>query len=423
MMLAFNRMTSLRLKGLVFILLLAACAPAAQAEEESSTTPLIIENIPDSGPSEPVESSSAATTTTQIVTGVSPSGNSTPDASPASGSTPVIALDTTTESGSSAAISYSGVVAKIETFLTESPSVPQGVKTFLQGHPNEILWVKEHPLHINAFALVFAILCRMCCGGEPAPKRPKTKAPRPLKAAPPAARYEPPVPAARQAPAPSSKPSKTADEPAKNPFQRVLEETLKSPATPARDTFIVQSFLRWAAAEPKPAYQWAIGLEDAAFGRKLLTDALLAEEEKDAAAAFDLALDTLPPALQDPVIDAVIRQWTRKKPEAAAEKIAALPSSAPVLQTAIAALVETWASKDIEAAHQWLLGLPINLFRDLALAVFIQQLMQQSPESAAAWVESIANDQVRQQVAGLVAQKWQSVDAEAANAWLEKSHA
>ena len=398
-MLENNWLISKRLKGLVLLLLLTSFAQVIQAAEESSTTPLIIESIPDPTPQE----SNAPAATPQATV------EATPEATPAAESTEPSAASTST--------AFADVVSKAETFLIDSPSSPEAVKTFLQAHPNEIQWTKEHPLHLNAFALVLAILVRVCCGDTP--NIPKPRVPQPVKAPQPVARKQE-KPGEAPKPAQSSK-TAAAPEPAKNPFQKVLEETLKSPVTPARDTFIVQSYLRWAASEPQPSYQWAMKLDDPAMGRRLLTDALLAEEEKDPSAAFDLALSTLPPELQDPVIDAIVRQWTRKKPQSAADKIAALPSGSPVLQTTIAALVETWADLDIEAAHHWLVALPINLFRDLALSVFIQRLMLESPESAAAWVESIANNQVRQQVAGMVAQKWQTSNPEAANAWVEKT--
>lgn len=390
-MLEHNWLISKRLKGLFLILLLASFAPALHAEEESSTAPLIIENVSDSDAADDKDSKEDE------------------EATPA---------------GSSAfAEAFADAITKAETFINDSPQTPQAVKTFLEAHPKEIQWTKDHPLHVNAFALVLAILCRMCCGDTP--NIPKPRVPQAVK--PPKQKKEKPVPAKKPAepvvPVEPPVPAMAAAAPEKivNPFQKILEETIKSPVTPTRDPFIIQTFLRWSAAEPQPSYQWAIEQNDATLRRRLLTDALLAEAEKDASAAFDLALSALPVELQDPVIDAIVRQWTRKKPLDAAEKVVALPSGSPVLQTSIAALVETWADVDIQAAHHWLVALPVNLFRDLALSVFIQRLMVESPESAAAWVESIANDQVRQQVAGMVAQKWQAVDPEAANSWAEKT--
>jgi len=260
----------------------------------------------------------------------------------------------------------------------------------------------------------------MCCGDKPVTSLPKPFQPQqPVKAPKPVARNQSEKPQEVKkpaAPVPTPEPERNI-----NPFQRVLEETIKSPATPARDTFIIQTFLRWAASEPGTAYAWALELADPALGRRLLTDALLSEEEKDPAAAFDLALRTIPSGLLDSMIDAIVRQWTSKKPLAAAEKIAKLPPESPVLQSAIAALIETWTAQDIEAAHHWLVELPVNLFRDLAISVFIQRLMLSSPDSAAAWVDSIANTAVRQQVAVMVAQKWQTEDPEAARAWADKT--
>jgi hypothetical protein len=373
-MLEHNWLISKRLKGLMLLLLLTGFAQILQAAEENATTP--IKNSPDST-TEPVEIK--------------------------------------TSSPASDFPSFADAVSKAETWVMESSLAPEAVKTFLSNHPNEIQWTKEHPLHLNAFALVLAILVRMCCSDTP--QIPKARIPQ---VAPQPGMRKKNQPAEPKNPAAPAKPA-APPEPDKNPFHRVLDETLKSPVTPARDTFIVQTFLRWAAAEPRPSYQWALGIEDTAMGRRLYTEGLLAEEAKDSPAAFDLALSVLPPELQDNVIDAIVRQWTRKAPQTAAEKIASLPSGTPVLQTAIAALIETWAALDLEAAHQWLVALPINLFRDLALSVFIQRLMLESPESAAAWVESIANDQVRQQVAGMVARKWQLSNSEAAQAWAEKA--
>jgi len=402
-MLEHNRLISKRLKGLILLLLLASIAPVIQAEEDSSNTPLIIENTTDD--STPAVKAPAT----------APQGAS--QATPATSQTTAAESDADSDETPTP---FADAITKAETFLLDSPSSPQAVKTFVEKHSDQIEWTKDHPLHINAFALVFAILGRMCCSNKPAvPKQRPAKAPKQKKTAPSKKLDEPVEPAYPIAPATAA----AAPEPEKslNPFQKVLDETLKSPVTPARDTFVIQTFLRWSAAEPQPSYQWAIGLGDPVLSRRLLTDALLAEEEKDPSAAFDLALSALPVEHQDPIIDAIVRQWTRKQPQAAADKIVALPSGTPVLQTVIAALVETWTDVDIEAAHHWLVALPVNLFRDLALSVFIQRLMEESPESAAAWVESISNDQVRQQVSGMVAQKWQTVDPEAANAWTEKA--
>jgi hypothetical protein len=413
-MLEHNRLISKRLKGLILLLLLASFAPVIQAEEDSSNTPLIIENVPDS-----------TTDATPAVKAPETAPQTTPQATSqaAPQTTAAATAEESVADSDETSTAFADAITKAETFLLDSPSSPQAVKTFVEKHSDQIEWTKDHPLHINAFALVFAILGRMCCSSKPSLPKPRVpqpiKAPKQKKTAPSKKLDEPVQPAQPVAPATAA----TAPEPEKNvnPFQKVLDETLKSPVTPARDTFVIQTFLRWSAAEPQSSYQWAIGLGDPVLSRRLLTDALLAEEEKDSVAAFDLALSALPAEHQDPVIDAIVRQWTRKQPQAAADKIVSLPSGTPVLQTTIAALVETWTDVDIEAAHHWLVALPVNLFRDLALSVFIQRLAIGSPEAAAAWVESISNDQVRQQVAGMVAQKWQAVDPEAANAWTEKA--
>jgi hypothetical protein len=210
---------------------------------------------------------------------------------------------------------------------------------------------------------------------------------------------------------------------------------------------------QWAgtATDKKPVLEWARGLSEGDVRNQAMGRVFENWGRSDAVAAV-LEFDRLPPeqrkatvgalaagwgrrdpesALQwaerisdsdqkDRAVQAVVGAWAKMRPEEAAQRVASMtPAQRP---GAITELIKGWSSKNAEAAAEWLLSQPIGTDRDGAVVVLSNRIAREDPETGFSLAEGISNADKRSAALGQIGREWMRSDPAAARQWISKSN-
>lgn len=143
----------------------------------------------------------------------------------------------------------------------------------------------------------------------------------------------------------------------------------------------------WSKTNPEAVLQWASSLTDAGERTRIVSDALA--------------------------------QWANNAPEQAAARVQQLP--AEQRESAMRAVVQRWATKDAEAAAEWLVRQPDGSAKDSSVAVLARKLAPEDPETALRWAGSISNTGARDRQIEQIAGDWMRQNPAAARPWIEQS--
>lgn len=161
------------------------------------------------------------------------------------------------------------------------------------------------------------------------------------------------------------------------------------PSVPAdqRKQAVRQISQAWSRRDPQGALSWAATLTNE-------------DERKDATR------------------DAV-GQWAEGAPEEAARFARNLPEN--VQGPAVGAAVDRWASKDAEAAAEWLATLPAGTTKDAAIPSLARKIAGEDPEAALSWALAVSKPESRNALCESLARDWMRHDPAGARNWVGSS--
>jgi hypothetical protein len=84
-------------------------------------------------------------------------------------------------------------------------------------------------------------------------------------------------------------------------------------------------------------------------------------------------------------------------------------------------VVNSWASKDTEAAAAWLDRQPSGTSKNAALVPLARRIAQEDPEAALTWIAGITDEKQRLQQTENLARDWVRQNPAAARQWIANS--
>jgi GrpB-like predicted nucleotidyltransferase (UPF0157 family) len=116
----------------------------------------------------------------------------------------------------------------------------------------------------------------------------------------------------------------------------------------------------------------------------------------------------------------VVSQWAESAPRQAAQFAVQLGETdrGPV----VAAAIDRWASRDAEAAANWLAAQPAGEWKDGAISTLARKIAPEDPAVALAWAGSITNDNNRNRQTERVFREWLRQEPAAAREWLQSAN-
>ena len=118
-------------------------------------------------------------------------------------------------------------------------------------------------------------------------------------------------------------------------------------------------------------------------------------------------------------VNEVASHLSRENPQNAVDWASSLPTNAQ--GQAYREVMKNWTRKDPEAASNHLVAMKPSEARDSAVSSFATSLDREDPKSAATWAATIENEETRINTLKQVAQSWMRTDSDAAKAWLPDS--
>ncbi len=213
-------------------------------------------------------------------------------------------------------------------------------------------------------------------------------------------------------------------------------------------THFVRGWLSSSDADPTDIFSWVrslpektsareqaavaffeeIGRRDAQSGAKLLAG-LDAATQKSAseglaegwsstspeeAAAWTLQL---PPEKRTAAVRAVVSNWARRDPIAAAEFAARNDSNGDFVST----VVDEWLPGSPQQATAWVESLPRGDVRDAGLAKVAEIVWREDPSAAVLWASRISSASRRENELQSICSRWIRIDPIGATSWIQNS--
>jgi hypothetical protein len=87
------------------------------------------------------------------------------------------------------------------------------------------------------------------------------------------------------------------------------------------------------------------------------------------------------------------------------------------------ALVDSWATIDLQSAATWVKAQPVGPSRDAGISAILENIRSADPEKALEWSQSMSDEEKRSNFSESILRSWFSDDPNGARAWLAKSQA
>ncbi len=199
----------------------------------------------------------------------------------------------------------------------------------------------------------------------------------------------------------------------------VLNWARQLPPGEGRENALSSIFGQWATTNPQEALLQLGGLT-AAERERAISSLASGWGRKDPEAVIRWAGSLTDPKEKERVTRAAVSQLADRSPDSAARYIERLndEEKAALLPT----VVESWASKDVEAAAEWLSRQPQGGPKDSAINSLSRRIAIEDPETALSWAGSISNPQQRASQMESLARDWVRQDPTAAKAWINQSN-
>jgi hypothetical protein len=202
--------------------------------------------------------------------------------------------------------------------------------------------------------------------------------------------------------------------------QQILNWAASLPEGRARDGALKEIFSTLGAQDPAMASQ-LINSSAAINNSEALEGLIQGWSSKSPADAARYALSN--PAISEntSAIRDIIRTWSRASPMDAAAFIQSSPEDMrPFLAEA---LVDSWATIDLQSAATWVKAQPVGPSRDAGISAILENIRSADPEKALEWSQSMSDEEKRSNFSESILRSWFSDDPNGARAWLAKSQA
>jgi hypothetical protein len=197
--------------------------------------------------------------------------------------------------------------------------------------------------------------------------------------------------------------------------QHAVEVAAMMPAGKAQDTALNNLIDRWSQKDFAGALAWAEEQPDEKVRQILLPRLVNNLMWRDTSAALQLALSIQGETGIESVAD-VLRAWTQKEPEAAAQWASKEFETGEYLTS----VATEWAKKDPQRALEWVRTLPDGAKKDAALASGAEIISESAqPQAAEEWIVRIENAKIRATAYESLAFEWFFSDRKSARAWIK----
>ena len=161
----------------------------------------------------------------------------------------------------------------------------------------------------------------------------------------------------------------------------------------------------WAQSDPRAAFDWVLAQPPSGVRPSLLQATLSAYATSDPEQALALASD-VDAGRRSNVVAAIIRQWAREDPRAAAAWLDSSPDKTPA---AISAVVGGYTKLDPEAAFDWLMDQSAGAQLQ-SVSTVVRAIAAKSPEAARRLIERIDDRETRQVAGSALISRWVETD-------------
>lgn len=177
---------------------------------------------------------------------------------------------------------------------------------------------------------------------------------------------------------------------------------------------------QWAAENPADAFEWAKSLPEE-VRLDALAPAIASLSLQDTDRVITAINERDPGYERTEMISQVAKERGREMPQETAAWVNGLTD--PEEQSGAAgALVSSWASRDLNAAAQWVRSLPSGTTRDAAVRALLDgTTFRQDPGLALRWTDSIHDPSLRREIAGSIVSRWEVLDPPRAAAWMQSA--
>ena len=199
---------------------------------------------------------------------------------------------------------------------------------------------------------------------------------------------------------------------------QVMAWAQQLPEGEARNNALESLFSNWSSRDPQQALS-ALGALSAADRPAAVRSLAEGWSRKNPEAVVQWA-GTLPEANErNDVMRSALSQWAESSPELAAAYVQRL--SGDQGGAAMQAVVDRWASKDAQAAGDWLSRQPASAAKDSAISSLTRRVASEDPAAAIGWAGTIADPKARDRQIEQLARDWMRQDATAARQWISTS--
>ena len=161
----------------------------------------------------------------------------------------------------------------------------------------------------------------------------------------------------------------------------------------------------WAQSDPRAAFDWVLAQPPSGGKPSLLQATLSAYATSDPEQALALA-SNVDAGRRSNVVAAIIRQWAREDPLAAAAWLDTSPDKTPA---AVSAVVGGYAKLDPEAAFGWLMDQSVGAQLQ-SVSTVVRAIAAKSPEAARRLIERIDDREARQIAGSALISTWVETD-------------